>query len=128
MTRKIAYSEGWSWFKLNNLGLALGTNLKFYTSLSKLSKQKVRTFLGLIPTFVEFLLSTPTPSPQSLIWLKSIVGKVFPHISLIYFLLLKEFELKKPFSPFKDLDKFLKLIPAIYFPLTVTVRHRKVAF
>ena len=24
-----------SWFKLNNLGLVLGTNLKFYTSVAK---------------------------------------------------------------------------------------------
>ena len=37
----------------NNLGLALGTNLKFYTSVAKGSKLKVRKFLGLIPTFVE---------------------------------------------------------------------------
>ena len=43
----------WSWFKFNNLGLALGTNLKFYTSLSKRLKLKVRKFLGLIRTFVE---------------------------------------------------------------------------
>ena len=53
MTRKTAFFEGWSWFKFNNLGLALGTNLKFYTSLSKGLKLKVRKFLGLINTFVE---------------------------------------------------------------------------
>ena len=35
MPRKTAFFEGWSWFKFNNLGLELGTNLKFYTSLSK---------------------------------------------------------------------------------------------
>ena len=28
-TRKTVFIEGWSWFKFNNLGLALGTNLKF---------------------------------------------------------------------------------------------------
>ena len=33
--------------------MGLGTNLKFYTSLSKGLKLKVRKFLGLIPTFVE---------------------------------------------------------------------------
>ena len=44
MTRKTAFFEGWSWFKFNNLGVALGTNLKFYTSLSKGSKLKVRKF------------------------------------------------------------------------------------
>ena len=53
MTRKTAFFEGWSWFKFNNLGLALGTNLKFYTSLSKGLKLKVRKFWGLILTFVE---------------------------------------------------------------------------
>ena len=44
---------GWSWFKFNNLGLAIDTNLKLYTSLSKGLKRKVRKFWGLIPTFVE---------------------------------------------------------------------------
>ena len=53
MTRKTAFFEEWSWFKFNNLGLALGTNLKFYTSLSKGSKLKARKFLGVILTFVE---------------------------------------------------------------------------
>ena len=53
MTRKTAFFEGCSWFKFNNLRLALGTNLKFYTSLSKELKLKVRKFWGLIPTFVE---------------------------------------------------------------------------
>ena len=56
MTRKtpfIDFIEGWPWFKFNNLGLALGKNLKFYTSLSKELKLKVRKFWELIPTFVE---------------------------------------------------------------------------
>ena len=53
LTRKTAFFEGWSWFKFNNLGLALGTNLKFYTSVAKELKLKVRKFLGPIPTFVE---------------------------------------------------------------------------
>ena len=43
----------WSWFKLNNLGLALGTNLKFSTTVAKVLKLKVRKFWGLSPTFVE---------------------------------------------------------------------------
>ena len=34
----------------NNLGVARGMTLKFYTSVAKL---KVRNFQGLIPTFVE---------------------------------------------------------------------------
>ena len=32
-TGKTTFFEGWSWFNLNNLGLALGMGLKFYTSL-----------------------------------------------------------------------------------------------
>ena len=53
MIRKTTFFEGWSRFKFNNLGLALGLNLKFYTSVAKGLKLKVRKFLGLIPTFVE---------------------------------------------------------------------------
>ena len=43
LTRKTAFFEEWSWFKFNNLGLTLGTNLKL----------KVRKFWGLVTTFVE---------------------------------------------------------------------------
>ena len=39
--------------KFDNLGLALGTNLKFYTNVAKELKLKVRKFCGLIPMFVE---------------------------------------------------------------------------
>ena len=53
MARKTAIFEGWSWFKFNNLGLWLGTNLKYYTSVAKGLDLKVRKFLGLNPTFVE---------------------------------------------------------------------------
>ena len=35
------------------MGLTLGTNLTFFTNVSKRLKLKVRTFWGLIPTFVE---------------------------------------------------------------------------
>ena len=44
---------GCSWFKFNNLGLALGVALKYYTSVEKGLKLKVKKFLGLIVTFVE---------------------------------------------------------------------------
>ena len=53
MTRKIAFLEGWSWLKFNKLGLALGANLKFCTSVAKGLNLKVRKFWGPIPTFVE---------------------------------------------------------------------------
>ena len=53
LTRKVAFLEGWSLFKFNNLGLALSANLKFYISVAKESKLKVRMFWGPNPTFVE---------------------------------------------------------------------------
>ena len=52
-TRKTTFFEGLSSFKFNNLGLAVGTNLTFYTSVAKGLKPKVRKFWGVIPTFVE---------------------------------------------------------------------------
>ena len=42
--QKNRFFEGWSWFKFNNLGLVLGANLKFYTSVVKGLKLKVRKF------------------------------------------------------------------------------------
>ena len=53
MTRITTFFEGWSWFKFNSLGLALGVALKFYTSVAKGLKRKIRKFWRLIPTFVE---------------------------------------------------------------------------
>ena len=74
MTRKTTFVEGWSWFKFNNLGLALDKSLKFYTTVEKGLKLKVRKFWGLIPKFVEiigeklvggaFLPPPPTPHPE----------------------------------------------------------------
>ena len=51
--QKTHFFEGWSWFKFNSLGLALGMGLKFYTRVVKGLKLKVRKFWWLIPTFVE---------------------------------------------------------------------------
>ena len=54
MTRKIVFFfEEWSWFKFNNMGLALGTNFNFYIGVAKGLKLKFRKFFGLIPTFPE---------------------------------------------------------------------------
>ena len=50
---KNQFFEGCSWFKFNNLGLALDMALKFYTSLVKGLKLKFRKFWGLLLTFVE---------------------------------------------------------------------------
>ena len=44
LTRKTNFFEGCSWFKHNGLGLALGMDLKFYTS---------QKFQGLNLMFVE---------------------------------------------------------------------------
>ena len=56
-------------FKFNNLGLAPGTNLKFYTSVAKGFKLKVRKLLGLNPIFVEVtgenLVGGTFPPPPS---------------------------------------------------------------
>ena len=51
--QKNRFLEWWSWFKFNNLGLALGTNFKLYTSVAKGLKLKVSRFWRLISTFVE---------------------------------------------------------------------------
>ena len=45
MTRKTVFFEGLSWFKFHNLGLALGANLKFYTSVKRV-KTKSQKVLG----------------------------------------------------------------------------------
>ena len=49
--QKNPFFEGWCWFKFNNLGLARGIDLKFYTSVAK--ELKGSKFWGLITTFVE---------------------------------------------------------------------------
>ena len=74
LTRKMAFFVGWSWFKFNNLGLALGTNLKFCNSVAKVLKLKVRKFWRPNPTFAEvtgeklvgwaFLAPPPAPHPE----------------------------------------------------------------
>ena len=46
MTRKTAFFEERSWIKFNNLGLALGTNLKLYTSVAKRIRIKSQKVLG----------------------------------------------------------------------------------
>ena len=53
MTRKTTFFEGWSSFKLNNLGQALGMALRFYTSVAKGLKIKVIKLWELIHAFVK---------------------------------------------------------------------------
>ena len=72
LTRKTAFFDDWSWFNFNNLALVLGTSLKFYTSMAKGLKLKVRKFWGLTPTFVEvtggkLVEGALLPSPSLLI-------------------------------------------------------------
>ena len=74
MTKIIAFFERWSSFKFNDFGLALGMDLRFYTSVAKGLKVKSRKVLGLTPTFVEVtaeklvgeaILVNPLPPPLS---------------------------------------------------------------
>ena len=51
--QKNTFFVRWFWFKSNNLELALRTALKFYPSVTKGLKLKVRKFWRLYPTFVE---------------------------------------------------------------------------
>ena len=51
--RRNTFLEEWSWFKFNNLGLAWGVTLTFYTSASKGLKLKVRKFWEQISAFVD---------------------------------------------------------------------------
>ena len=51
--QKNKFFEGCCWFKVNNLGLAPGMALKFYTSVAKGLKLKFRKLWRLILTFVE---------------------------------------------------------------------------
>ena len=53
LTRETTFLEGWSWFKFKNLRLRLGIALKFYTSVAKTLKIKVRKFSGEVSTFVK---------------------------------------------------------------------------
>ena len=53
--RKNLFFEGWSWFKFDNLGLALVMALKFCTGATKGLKLKVRKFLGLILPILTFV-------------------------------------------------------------------------
>ena len=83
MTKKTCFLDGWSWFKFNNLGLTLGKNLKFYTSVAKELKLKVRTLWGIILTFVEvtgeklvgWSLCPPLPRPPIKVF---ILNKMLP--------------------------------------------------
>ena len=86
LTRKTAFFEGWSWFKFSNLGVALGTSLKFYTSVAKGLNLKVKKFCGVIPMFVEVteekLVGEPAcpPLPPSWIGLRYWEESKFPKI------------------------------------------------
>ena len=53
LTKKPNFFERFCWLKFNNLRLGLGMALKFYTSVTKGLKLKIRKFYGLIRTFVE---------------------------------------------------------------------------
>ena len=65
------FFEGSSWFKFNNLWLALGASLKLYPSVAKVLKLRVRKFWGLI---VLLDLSGPQPHFKALgCWTPSLI-------------------------------------------------------
>ena len=51
--QKNHFFDRWTWFKFNNLELALCMTLKFYTSVTRGSKLEVKKFCRLSLTFVE---------------------------------------------------------------------------
>ena len=65
--RKNDSFQGCSWFKFNNLQLALGMALKFYTSVVKGLKLKVRKFLGLISMSVEVAGEKNSRNPRDVL-------------------------------------------------------------
>ena len=73
LPEKLIYLRGTLGSEFNNLGLALNMPLIFYTIVAKGLKLKVRTFGGLIPTFVKLTEKklvgvgpfwTPSPTPS----------------------------------------------------------------
>ena len=60
---KNTFFKGGPWFKLNNLRLILGIALKFYISVAKGLKLKVKNFYGIIPTFVEVTVEKLVEGP-----------------------------------------------------------------
>ena len=54
LIRKLQFFEGYSWFRFNNFGLALGMTLKISSFTGKGLRLKVRKMWRQIPTFVEY--------------------------------------------------------------------------
>ena len=115
MTRKTTFFERWSWLKFNNLGLALGTNVKFYISVPKRLKLKVRKFWELTPTFVEVTGEkmvrghfAPLPPPWPLSWINKVQYLHF----LVFFILLCALSWS---WEMKLSDKWLRLIEKANF-------------
>ena len=65
--------KGLSWFQFYNLRLALCMILKFYTSVAKVLKLKLKKFLSLTTPFVEVTAKKPFRIELSLCFL----GQVF---------------------------------------------------
>ena len=85
-TTKTTFFEGWSCFKFDNLGLALGMALKFYINVTKGLKLKTRTFWGLIPIFVKVTRKKTgrgpfCPHPLSWVGKLKNIGKTYGNIN-----------------------------------------------
>ena len=95
--QKNHYFEGWSWFKLNNLGWALDVTLKLYISVAKGLKIKGRRFWGLCPTFIEVtwevetgrrLFWPPHPTPTRFILNRVNTSQII-YFWYLYFIILQ---------------------------------------
>ena len=54
--------QGWSWFNVNDVGLALGMALKFYSSVTKRLKLKVKKCCGKLEG--ELFAVSPSSHPE----------------------------------------------------------------
>ena len=113
LTRKTAFVEEWSWFKFNNLGLALDKSLKFYTTVAKGLKLKVRKFWGLIATFVEVTgkkLAERPFCPSS--WIELIRISIIIPKHFLYLVYVR---------PCLDVDLFMTYLCDLFFFFTLII-------
>ena len=89
LLRETTFFEKWSQFKFNNLALALGTNLKCYSSVAKGLKLNVRKFWRQVSTFAEVtgekLLTPPLPPLPILNSVKRIIKYLLIYIYIYFF-------------------------------------------
>ena len=128
-SEKTIFFDGWSLFKFNNLGLALGMVLKFYTSVAKWLKLKTRRFCELIPTFVEVTeeklvrgiifdhpTAAPPPPPPQLTWivLSDYSASLISRDSAIFLFFTNDFKVTQYNT---EMITFLRVLIKMFLPL-----------